>query len=51
VSQSTFLLVLQKMTAWVMVTVSYKSDKVSSFQSSFSTLAREPSQHGFFWSR
>jgi hypothetical protein len=37
VNQSTFLLVEQKMTAWVMVTVSYKSQRVSSFQSSFST--------------
>lgn len=33
VSQSTFLLVLMKMTAWVMVKVSYKSHSVSSFHS------------------
>jgi len=37
VSQSTFFLVLQKMTAWVMVKVSYKSHRVSNFHSSFST--------------
>jgi hypothetical protein len=30
-------LVLQKMTAWVMVKVSYKSHRVSNFHSSFST--------------
>merc|ERR1712107_540939 len=34
VSQSTFLLVLQKMTAWVMVRVSYRSHRVSNFHSS-----------------
>lgn len=33
VSQSTFLLVLRKMTAWVMVSVSYRSHRVSSFHS------------------
>lgn len=33
VSQSTFLRVLMKMTAWVMVRVSYKSHSVSSFHS------------------
>ena len=33
VSQSTFLRVLQKMTAWVMVRVSYRSHSVSSFHS------------------
>lgn len=33
VSQSTFLLVLQKMTACVMVSVSYRSHRVSSFHS------------------
>lgn len=33
VSQSTFLLVLMKITACVMVKVSYKSHKVSSFHS------------------
>lgn len=33
VSQSTFLLVLTKMTAWVMVRVSYRSHSVSSFHS------------------
>ena len=33
----TFRRVLQKMTAWVMVTVSYKSARVSNFHSSFST--------------
>ena len=38
VSQSTFLRVLQKMTAWVMVSVSYKSQRVSYFHSSRSTL-------------
>ena len=37
VSQSTFLRVLQKITAWVMVRVSYKSHRVSNFQSSLST--------------
>ena len=37
VSQSTLRRVEQKMTAWVMVTVSYRSHRVSSFQSSFST--------------
>lgn len=36
VSQSTFRLVLQKMTACVIVNVSYKSHSVSNFQSSFS---------------
>ena len=43
VSQSTFRRVEQKMTAWVMVTVSYKSQRVSSFQSSFSTAMSEGS--------
>uniref|UniRef100_A0A0E9XQ58 Uncharacterized protein n=1 Tax=Anguilla anguilla TaxID=7936 RepID=A0A0E9XQ58_ANGAN len=38
VSQSTFLLVFKKMTAWVMVRVSYRSHRVSSFHSSRSTL-------------
>ena len=33
VSQSTFLLVLQKITACVMVNVSYKSQRVSNFHS------------------
>ena len=33
VSQSTFLLVLRKMTAWVIVSVSYRSHRVSSFHS------------------
>ena len=33
VSQSTFLLVLRKITAWVMVRVSYRSHSVSSFHS------------------
>lgn len=33
VNQSTFLLVLRKMTAWVMVSVSYRSHRVSSFHS------------------
>jgi len=33
VSHSTFLRVLQKMTAWVMVSVSYKSHRVSNFHS------------------
>ena len=33
VSQSTFRLVLQKITAWVMVRVSYRSHRVSSFHS------------------
>lgn len=37
VSQSTFRRVLQKITAWVIVTVSYRSHKVSSFHSSLST--------------
>lgn len=33
VSQSTFLLVFRKMTAWVIVRVSYRSHRVSSFHS------------------
>ena len=37
VSQSTFRFVLQKITACVMVSVSYKSHRVSNFHSSFST--------------
>lgn len=36
----TFLLVLQKMTAWVMVSVSYRSHKVSNFHSSLSTATK-----------
>lgn len=40
VSQSTFLLVLQKITAWVMVSVSYKSQRVSNFHSSRSTATK-----------
>ena len=40
VSQSTFRLVLQKMTAWVMVRVSYRSHSVSNFHSSFSTATK-----------
>uniref|UniRef100_A0A0K8RG64 Putative translation initiation factor 4f helicase subunit eif-4a n=1 Tax=Ixodes ricinus TaxID=34613 RepID=A0A0K8RG64_IXORI len=39
-SQSTFLLVLQKMTAWVMVRVSYRSHRVSNFHSSLSTATK-----------
>ena len=39
-SQSTFLRVLQKMTAWVMVSVSYRSHSVSNFHSSFSTATK-----------
>lgn len=35
----TFRLVLQKMTAWVIVNVSYRSQSVSNFHSSFSTAA------------
>lgn len=40
VSHSTFLFVLQKMTAWVMVRVSYRSHRVSNFHSSFSTATK-----------
>ena len=40
VSQSTFLLVLQKITAWVMVRVSYRSHSVSNFHSSLSTATK-----------
>ena len=36
----TFLLVLQKMTACVMVSVSYRSHRVSNFHSSFSTATK-----------
>lgn len=36
----TFLLVLQKMTAWVMVRVSYRSHRVSNFHSSLSTATK-----------
>lgn len=36
----TFLLVLQKMTAWVMVSVSYRSHRVSNFHSSLSTATK-----------
>lgn len=36
----TFLLVLQKMTAWVMVRVSYRSHSVSNFHSSRSTATK-----------
>jgi len=36
----TFLLVLQKITAWVIVSVSYKSHKVSNFHSSRSTATK-----------
>ena len=39
-SQSTFRFVLQKITAWVMVRVSYKSQSVSNFHSSFSTATK-----------
>ena len=48
VNQSTFRLVLQKITDCVMVKVSYKSHKVSNFQSSFSTATKNcliPGQH------
>ncbi|KFM63870.1 hypothetical protein X975_12609, partial [Stegodyphus mimosarum] len=37
VSQSTFFLVLQNITACVMVILSYKSNRVSNFHSSFPT--------------
>ena len=40
VSQSTLRLVLQKMTAWVMVSVSYRSHRVSNFHSSRSTATK-----------
>ena len=40
VSQSTFRRVLQKMTACVMVSVSYRSQSVSNFHSSFSTATK-----------
>merc|ERR1719166_208187 len=40
VNQSTFLLVLQKMTACVIVKVSYKSQRVSNFHSSLSTATK-----------
>ena len=40
VNQSTFLFVLQKMTAWVIVKVSYKSHSVSNFHSSLSTATK-----------
>ena len=40
VNHSTFLFVLQKMTACVMVSVSYKSHRVSNFHSSFSTATK-----------
>ncbi len=40
VSQSTFRFVLQKMTACVMVRVSYRSHSVSNFHSSFSTATK-----------
>lgn len=36
----TFLLVLQKITAWVMVRVSYRSQRVSNFHSSLSTATK-----------
>lgn len=36
----TFLLVLQKITAWVMVRVSYRSHRVSNFHSSLSTATK-----------
>ena len=36
----TFRFVLQKMTAWVMVSVSYRSQSVSNFHSSFSTATK-----------
>lgn len=35
-----FFFVLQKMTAWVMVSVSYRSQRVSNFHSSFSTATK-----------
>jgi len=37
VSQSTFLLVLRKITDWVMASVWYRSHSVSNFHSSLST--------------
>merc|ERR1711934_688141 len=40
VSQSTFFLVLQKMTACVIVSVSYRSHSVSNFHSSRSTATK-----------
>jgi len=40
VSHSTFFLLLQKITAYVIVSVSYKSHKVSNFHSSFSTATK-----------
>lgn len=36
----TFLFVLQKITAWVMVSVSYRSQRVSNFHSSLSTATK-----------
>ena len=49
VNQSTFLFVLQKMTAWVIVRVSYKSHSVSNFHSSLSTATKNCLIPGKIW--